>query len=121
VLPKGTTFIRHGHIWFNLTEPKEKNRHVLCVNFTCLDDECTDDECPITRAEYDWVKDEYPTTIAFSRAQIWDADKIAKCLETRTLRKPRQGNVPATTVMKVYCVALLSRELSDDLRAFLLF
>ena len=121
MLPKGTTFKRIGHVWFNLTEPKGTNRKVLCVNFTCLDEECPDDECPITSAEYNWVKGSYPTTIAFSRAQIWDADKIAACLKSRELRKPHQGDVPATTVMKVYRIAILSRELSDEKRALLLF
>jgi hypothetical protein len=51
---------------------------------------------------------------------IWNADKIAQCLEAGSLRRPRQGNVPATTVLKVITVALISRELSDDLRALLL-
>ena len=73
----------------------------------------------ITRAEFNWVKDDYPTTIAFSRAKIWDANKIAECLENGTLRKPNQGNVPIATVSKVIKAALVSKELSDDLRELL--
>jgi hypothetical protein len=119
VLAKGTTFIRHGHIWFNITEPTERNPYVLCVNFTCMDEDCPDDECPISRAEYNWVKDNYPTVIAFSRARIWDANKILKCLADGHIRKPRQGNVPPATVSKVIKVALTARELNNDLRVLL--
>jgi len=119
MLPKGTTFIRHEHIWFNISEPTQECSDVLCVNFTCLDDECPDDECPITPQEYAWVKVGYPTTIAFSRAKIWDAKKIVACIQSGELRKPHQGNVPATTVLKVIKVALIARELNDDFRALL--
>ena len=119
MLNKGTTFIRNGHIWFNITEPKPDNRDVLCVNLTSLDEDCPDDECPITRSEYGWVKAGYPTTIAFSRAKIWNADKIAACLQSKELKKPHQGDVPAATVLKVIGVAWASRELSDALRAML--
>ncbi len=119
MLPRGTTFIRSEHIWFNLTEPTIQNPYVLCVNFTCLDDECQDDECPITKVDYAWIKEGYPTTIAFSRAQIWDANKIIACLQSGALRKPRQGDVPQATVLKVIKIAMTSRELNDDLRAML--
>jgi len=81
VLEKGTTFIRSGHIWFNLTEPKKHDSSVLCVNFTTLDDECPDDECQILPSEYKWIENNHPTVIAFSRARIWDAEKIKSCLE----------------------------------------
>jgi len=119
VLAKGTTFIRHGHIWFNLSEPTKQNPEVLCVNFTCMDEECPDDECPISRAEYNWVKDDYPTTIAFSRAKVWDSGKIEACLANGELRKPHQGNVPKATVQKVIETAKKSRELSADQKDFL--
>jgi hypothetical protein len=85
-----------------------------------LDEDCPDDECPITKADYDWIKDGYPTTIAFSRAQIWDATKILACLQKGALRKPRQGDVPRGTVLKVIKAAMTARELNDDLRAMLL-
>jgi hypothetical protein len=119
MLPKGTTFIRHRHIWFNISEPTKQDPLVLCVNFTCLDEECPDDECPITRAEYNWIEENYPTTVAFSRAQLWDATKLEACLQSGALRKPRQGDVPANTVLKVIKVALVSRELNPEFRAFL--
>lgn len=119
MLLKGTTFIRYGHIWFNLTEPDVKDPHVLCVNFTCLDDQCPDDECQISMEEYDWVKEDYPTVIAFSRARLWDAAKIVACLKSGFLRKPHQGDVPAATVAKVFEAALKSKELSADLKLWL--
>jgi hypothetical protein len=119
VLPKGTTFIRNGHIWFNLTEPTAQNRFVLCVNFTCLDQECVDDECPISNQEYAWVKNNYPTTIAFSFAQIFDANKIEACLINGTLRKPDEGDVPVATVLKVTTIGRTSRELHEEKRRLL--
>jgi hypothetical protein len=119
VLRRGTTFIRIGHIWFNITEPSPESPLVLCVNFTALDDECPDDECPISRAEYRWVKDDYPTTVAFSRARLWNANSIEKCLKTGELRKPRQGDVPPRTVLKVIRIAITSRELNGDVKLFL--
>jgi hypothetical protein len=85
-----------------------------------LDDDCPDDECLITRAEYNWVQDGYPTTMAFSRAKIWDSNKILACLQDGTLRKPRQGDVPPKTVLKVIKIAMTARELNGDLRALLL-
>jgi len=84
-----------------------------------LDENCPDDECLISRAEYNWIKDGYPTTVAFSRARMCDAGKIVKCLADGTLRKPHQGNVPLKTVLKVIKIAMTSRELSGDLRSFL--
>jgi hypothetical protein len=119
VLAKGTTFIRKGHVWFNLTVPTARRPYVVCVNFTTLDEDCPDDECLITESEYVWV--DHPTSIAFSRAQLWDGRKIAECLMRGELRKPREGDVPTATVDKVYRAAILSRELSDDLRQHLLF
>jgi hypothetical protein len=119
VFAKGTTFIRDRHIWFNITEPTPNDPYVLCVNFTCLDEECPDDECPVTREEYGWIMENYATTIAFSRARLWDANKISECLKNGSLRKPRQGDVPIATMMKVIAVAKVSRELSADLRRLL--
>jgi hypothetical protein len=52
VLPKGTTFIRDGHIWFNLTEPAKNCSLVLCVNLTTMDDDCVDDECFVQASDY---------------------------------------------------------------------
>jgi hypothetical protein len=48
-----------------------------------------------------------------------DATKMEACLQTGALRKPRQGDVPANTVMKVIKVALVSRDLNPEFRAFL--
>jgi hypothetical protein len=56
VLPKGTTFIRDRHIWFNLTEPTSANSFVLCVNLTTMDEECVDDECRLSHSDYRWVE-----------------------------------------------------------------
>ena len=119
MLSKGTTFIRKGHVWFNLTEATDKNRYVLCVNFTCLDDECIDDECQLENADYSWIEKGYPTTIAFSFAQTWDADKIENCLKSGHLRKPDNGDVPISTVDKVIKVAKTSNHLSPDKRALI--
>lgn len=119
MLEKGTTFIRSGHIWFNLTEPKKHDSSVLCVNFTTLDDECPDDECQILPSEYKWIENNHPTVIAFSRARIWDAEKIKSCLVSGTLKKPRFGDVPKSTVSKVLKIAQKSRELNSDLKKFL--
>jgi hypothetical protein len=119
VLEKGTTFIRNGHVWFTLTEPKKNDPRVLCVNFTTLDDECPDDECHILPSEYKWIEENHPTTIAFSRARIWDSEKIKSCLANGTLKKPRFGDVPKSTVSKVLKSAAKSIELNGDLKAFL--
>lgn len=115
----GTTFIRSGHVWFNITEPSKDEPLVLCVNLTCLDEDCPDDECRITKEDYGWIRDGYPTTIAFSRAKTWNALNILKCLENGSLGKPHQGDVPAKTVAKVIKAALTSKELSDDKKQML--
>ena len=119
MLDKGTTFIRAGHVWFNISEPTATNRKVLCVNLTCLDDECPDDECTISPVEYSWVKEGYLTTVAFSRAKVWDADNILACLKNGTLSQPGHGNIPANTISKVVKIALSSKELSDNLKDLL--
>jgi hypothetical protein len=119
VLEKGTTFIRSGHIWFNLTEPTKHNSRVLCVNFTMLDAECPDDECQIQSSEYKWIEDNHPTAIAFSRARLWDAEKIKSCLADGTLKKPRFGNVPKSTVNKVLKIAAKSIQLNSDYKKLL--
>lgn len=119
MLEKGTTFIRSGHIWFNLTEPTKHNSRVLCVNFTTLDAECPDDECQIQSSEYKWIEDNHPTAIAFSRARPWDAEKIKSCLADGTLKKPRFGNVPKSTVNKVLKIAAKSIQLNSDYKKLL--
>ena len=119
MLEKGTTFIRSGHIWFNLTEPTKHNSRVLCVNFTTLDAECPDDECQIQSSEYKWIEDNHPTAIAFSRARLWDAEKIKSCLADGTLKKPRFGNVPKSTVNKVLKIAAKSIQLNSDFKKLL--
>jgi hypothetical protein len=119
VLPKGTAFIFGGHVWFNLSEPAPQKPQVLCVNFTSLDEECQDDECVITHVEYSWIRGNYPTTVAFSRARAWDSRNIVSCLKSGQLHKPSQGDVPANTVAKVIKAALTSRELSEELKAYI--
>jgi len=89
------------------------------VNLTCLDDECIDDECSISHAEYAWIKKDYPTTVAFSWSQIWDASKIEACLKCGILHKPHNGDIPAATLCKIIKIAKTSRELSDEKKAFL--
>jgi len=71
------------------------------------------------QSECDWVEAGHPTVIAFSRARIWDADKIELSLSDGTLRKPRQGNVSKSLVAKVIKAALKSRELSEDFKNLL--
>ena len=119
MLPKGTTFFRSKHVWFTLSEPSRTNRDVLCVNLTCLDEECPDDECQVTHAEFAWVKEGYLTTVAFSRAQIWNADKLLSCLQSGSLSKPHGGDIPPATISKIIEIAKRSRELSDDQKALL--
>ena len=119
MLPKGTSFIRRGHIWFTLTEPIKGNPDVLCVNLTTLDDECVDDECFITPSDYWWVEDNHRTVVAFSRARIWNATKIVETLKEGTLRKPREGDIPPATIVKIVKAALKSNQLSNDLKAML--
>jgi hypothetical protein len=119
VLAKGTTFIRSGHIWFNLTEPTRHSPLVLCVNLTTLDDECPDDECLIESSEYSWVEDGHPTTIAFSRARIWDAEKIESCLADGKLKKPHDGDISKSTLNKILKIALKSGQLNCDFKKFL--
>ena len=121
MLPRGTTFIRDGHVWFNISEPTTANQQVLCVNLTSLDEDCPDDECLIACAEYSWVDDRHPTptAVAFSRARLWDAQKLIMCLKKGILKKPRQGDIPKTTVAKIVKLAVNSRELSEELKAFL--
>lgn len=119
MLVKGTTFIRKGHVWFNLSEPSCTSPYVLCVNLTCLDDDCPDDECPLRHADYAWIKKDYPTTVAFTRPYIWNADKIEACLKNGELQKPHEGDIPAATLSKIIKIAKTSRELSDEKKAFL--
>jgi hypothetical protein len=104
-------------LWFTLTEPTADDSRVLWVNLTTLDDECPDDECLIDSSEYGWV--DHPTAVAFSRARLWNADKIVSAISSGILKKPRQGDIPRSTIAKVLSSAARSRELSRDLKDFL--
>jgi hypothetical protein len=119
VLPKGTTFIRDRHIWFNLTEPTRGNSFVLCVNLTTMDEECADDECRLSHSDYRWVELDHPTVVAFSRARVWDARKIVLALKSGLLRRPVEGDIPKAALAKVIRSATTSRELSPDFKALL--
>jgi hypothetical protein len=84
-----------------------------------MDEDCVDDECLINPSEYKWVESDHPTVIAFSRARLWDANKILLALKAGALRKPRQGDIPKPTVAKVIKIAAKSRELGSDFKSIL--
>ena len=117
MLSKGAAFIRDGHVWVVLSEPAANNGQVLCANITSFDDECPDDECFLTAQDYSWVK--HQSVIAFSRARIWNAGKISKCIQDGTLKCPHPKSLPPATVSKIIEIGLLSRELSQEQKAYL--
>ena len=119
MLPKGTTFLRNRHIWFNLTEPTEQTTNVLCVNLTTLDEECPDRECIISAKDYKGIGSDHPTAVAFSRAKLWDSQKIILCLANGTLKQAWGGDIPIATVELITVAALKSAQLNGDFKRLL--
>jgi hypothetical protein len=117
VLSKGDAFIRNGHVWFLLSDPAANKGRVLCANITSFDEECTDDECFLTPQDYSWIK--HQSVVAFSRAKVWDAAIISKCIQDGKLKCPHPKSLPASTISKIVEIALLSRELSEEQKAYL--
>jgi hypothetical protein len=116
---RGTAFFRHGHPYFVISDPAANNGKVLCVNLTTLDEDCVDDECLLDQNDYAWIQPGHPTAVAFSRAQVWDGNKIDLCLQRGLLQPANPPIVPAQTVAKVVAAAKTSRELSPAMRAML--
>jgi hypothetical protein len=73
----------------------------------------------VTRVEIWSIKPNHPTTVAFSRARVWDAVKIDQCLQNGLLHPANPPVVPANTVAKVVAIAKHARELSAEKRAML--
>ncbi len=120
MLTLGKAFIWDGHVWFVLSIPDCGNGHVLCVNITSLHDNCADDECILEHSDYCWIQEGHKSVIAFSRARLWDAKKVALAIKDGLVKCPRHGDVPKATVSKVIESALKSRELSKEMKILLL-
>jgi hypothetical protein len=119
VLTSGSAFIRHGHVWFILSEPGRNGGKVLCVNITTLDEDCVDDECVLKHSDFAWIEPNHPSAVAFSRAKVWDYERIEDAMKQGILRLCRCPIVPRTTLQKVIEAAKKSKELSQDLKALL--
>ena len=119
MLTTGSAFIWDGHIWFILSNPRANGGKVLCVNLTTLDEDCPDDECFLEHSDYGWIGINHKTVVAFSRARIWNASKIQVAISKGLIKCPTLSIVPKATVAKVIKAALVARELSADMKAFL--
>ena len=113
----GTAFYRHGHPYFIISDPAKNDGKVLCVNLTTVDEDCIDDECILNENDYAWIEVGHPTSVAFSKAVVWDSALIDQCLQDGKLIAANPPIVSATTVAKVAGIAKNSRELSPAMRA----
>ena len=119
MVPVGTTFIWAGHVWVVISDYlKHSDRKVLGVNLTTMDDECPDDECILDETHYSWIEPNHRTAVAFSRAKLWDSQKLFAHVG-HTLPKPREGDIPPGTVAIIIKCALASRELGEEIKALL--
>lgn len=115
----GTAFVWDGHIWFVLSNPRKNSGKVLCANLTTLDEECPDDECPLAHPDYAWIQPNHKTTVAFSRAKVWEVSKIEKAIAAGIIKQPTPNTIPSVTISKIIQRAKSSRELSPEKRAML--
>lgn len=56
---------------------------VLVTNWTTLDEDCTDDACILNPGDHPAIS--HPSAIAYSRARLWQAQKIIMAIENGLL------------------------------------
>jgi len=107
-----------GHVWFVLSAADASGK-ILCVNLTTLDDECPDDECILMHVDYEWIEENHPTAVAFSRAKLWDEAKLDQALANGLLNQPNPPALLPATIAKVQAAAKTSYQLSRAFKAML--
>ncbi len=87
-----------------------KSHQVLVVAWTSLDDECPDDECLLLPEDHPEIS--RSSALAFSRARLWDANKLKEALATGLFRKaePFDGAVWQRVISAARQAANLRRE-----------
>lgn len=104
-----------AHPWVVLSPPKNGAVSVLVVNWTTFRNTCVDDVCFLDVGDHKLI--EHRSTIAYSRAKIWDSAKIAFAIEQSALNvlDPVSPNLLA----RIIAGAKISRELSAEYKAYL--
>ena len=114
----GFTFIPkadRAHPWVVLSAPKNNNPLVLVVNWTTLRDSCIDDICLLDVGDHALI--EHRSTVAYSRAKIWDSTKIAFSVAQGVLTPV--DPVSPTLLARIIAGARMTHELSDEFLALL--
>ena len=63
-----------AHVHVIVSTPPASGGSVLVVNWTTLDDECIDDAGILNTGEHPAIR--HPSAMAYSRAHLWQAEKI---------------------------------------------
>ncbi len=104
-----------AHPWVVLSTPKPNNPRVLVVNWTTLRESCIDDACFLDEGDHPLIG--HRSTMAYSRAKIWDATKIAFAMDQGALVPV--APVSASLLARIIAGAQRSRELSTEYRSYL--
>ena len=106
-------FQAHYHVV--ISNPPQKQGPVLVVNWTTFDDNCIDDACVLNAGDYPTIR--HPSTIAYARAHLWRAEKIAFAVANGILDELEP--VDAGVLKRIVEGGLKSKELRAEWKAML--
>jgi hypothetical protein len=114
----GLTFVPQAdraHPWVVLSTPMPHDPRVLVVNWTTLRESCVDDTCFLDVGDHPLI--DHRSTMAYSRAKLWDSTKIAFAIDQGAISAV--ASVSATLLARIIAGAKRSRELSAEYRSYI--
>lgn len=103
-----------AHYWILLSYKNSEGK-VLCVNMTEYNNESVDDTCILTPGEYPLLYKD--TTIAYSLAQLFSADKLEEAIHKNIVTQ--HPSINQVTLRRIALGALDSRHLSYPYKAMI--
>ena len=99
-----------AHPWVVLSAPTLDNPKFVAANWSTLDDTCIDDACILNRADHPLIT--RPSTMIFSRARLWDSDRLSSGIDQQALEVLPQ--VSAIVLKRIIDGARKSPELRQE-------
>ena len=104
-----------AHVHLILSSPSTPSSAVLVVNWTTLDEDCIDDACVLYPGDHSVIR--HPSAIAYSRARLWQAEKIMIAVKNGLLDE-LESLTPAV-LKRVVEGGIVSPELRPEWKAIL--
>lgn len=104
-----------AHVWVVISNPAPNDGKVLVVSWTTLREYSADHACYLEPGDHPAIT--WKSTIAYTRARVWDPEKIVSAVEGKALR--RLDDLKPQTLQKIRNGALASHELRSEWKRML--